>query len=111
MLKGRAGSAPETAEVRSLHLGEAFMFIPFQSASRRRGRLLGFAISLAVALGLAGLYVNKPPIPPPGVNPSKGGRPKKCPACGYAVRPKRRGHYKCLRCGKKFKAADADDYP
>jgi tRNA(Ile2) C34 agmatinyltransferase TiaS len=89
------------------------MFVPFQSASRRRrrGRSLGLAISLTVALGLAGLHINTPPIPPPGVNPSKSGRPKKCPACGQAARSKRRGRYKCLKCGKKFKAADADDYP
>jgi uncharacterized protein (DUF983 family) len=88
------------------------MFVPFQSASRRRGRSLRLAISLTIALGLARLFNQAPPLQPMGVNPSEGGRPKKCPNpdCGRAVRPDRRGRYVCLACGLKFTAAEAEDY-
>jgi hypothetical protein len=104
------GSAPERAEVRSASLG-VFMFVPFQSASRRRhgGRSLGLAISLVVAFGLAGLYVNMPPLGPPGGNPQNGGQTKKCPKCGEPVDPIGLG-YSCGNCGNKFKATDADDW-
>lgn len=94
------------------------MFVPFQPASRRRrrGRSLTLAISLTVALGLVGVYVNLPPLGPPGVNPPPDVNPlegngwKKCPNCGTAVQPEQTGHCICPNCDEEFKAADAEDY-
>jgi hypothetical protein len=90
------------------------MFVPFQSISRCRRRCPthGLAIWLAVALGLAGIYTEMPPLQPMGVNPSNGGRPKKCPnpECGRAVRPDPQGRYACPVCDWKFTAAEAEDY-
>ena len=87
------------------------MFVPLQPALRRRHRRrsLGRAISLTVAFGLVGVYVNLPPSRPPGVNPSEGNGWKKCPnsECGTAVRPGPNGHCVCPKCGEEFEAADA----
>ena len=88
------------------------MFIPFRPISRRKlwGLSLRIAISLPVAFGLAGLFVQLPPLGPPGTNPSKPNIWKKCPKCGNAVRPKKDGHCVCSNCHTKFEAVDADDY-
>jgi hypothetical protein len=91
-------------------IGEGFMFLPFLSMSRRRGRSPRLAISLMLALGLIRLSVQGPPLQPPGRTPADSGQPKECPGCGRAVRPDRRGRYRCLVCGKKFAAAQAKDY-
>ena len=88
------------------------MFVPFKTASRRRGRSPRLAIPLTVAFGLAGIYVNLPPSRPAGVNPPGSSEWKKCPnpECATAVQPKSDGHCDCPKCGMKFEAADADDY-
>jgi hypothetical protein len=65
---------------------------------------------LLLIFGLAGVYVQKPPLGPPGINPSGPVKWKKCPRCGTAVRPNKDGLYVCLNCGKKFYAAEAKDY-
>lgn len=65
---------------------------------------------LMLVFGLAGLYVQLPPPRPPGVNPSKPNKWKKCPRCGAAVRPNRDGLCVCPNCSKKFDAEDAKDY-
>jgi hypothetical protein len=89
------------------------MFVLYRSVSRRRrqSRSLGLAIPLMLALGLIRLSVQQPPLQPPGNNPGNNGQPKRCPTCGNAVRPDRRGRYKCQVCGKKFIATEAIDYP
>ena len=90
------------------------MFVPFQSASRRRhrSRSLRIAILLTLALGLAGLApLGGPPLQPPGDFPVESGQAKKCPFCGRAVRPDRQGRYTCLVCNEPFVAAEAEDYP
>jgi hypothetical protein len=91
---------------------EASMLIPIQPASRRRrwSRWPGFAISLMVAFGLAGIYVNLPPPRSPGFNPSEDKEWRKCPKCGEPVQAKSDGRYVCANCGMKFKAAEAEDY-
>jgi hypothetical protein len=89
------------------------MSVPFQSVLSRRchGGSLRLAISLAVAFGLAGLYNQNPPIQPMGINPSSGGKSKRCinPQCGRAVRPDQHGRYTCPVCRTRFTAAEADD--
>jgi hypothetical protein len=88
------------------------MFVPVQYTSRRRrlAQSLESAILLALVFGLAGVGVNLPPLPPPGVNPSDGDGSKKCPECGNAVQPGPDGHCVCPNCDEEFEAADADDY-
>lgn len=88
------------------------MSVPFQCTSRRRrlGRSLEPAIMLLLACGLAGVYIQLPPQRPPGVNPSRPNRWKKCPRCGSAVRPNRDGFFVCPNCYKNFDASDAEDY-
>jgi hypothetical protein len=88
------------------------MVVPFQSASRhrRRVRLFGLGISLMVAFGLVGLYVNLPPIGPPGVNPSDGSKWKICPECGEPVDVGSDTLCTCPACDEPFEVARAEDY-
>lgn len=88
------------------------MFIPFQPTSMRRrwGRSLRLATTLMIAFGLAGVYVNLPPLGPPGANPSRPSALKKCPECGSPVHSEPDEHCICVNCGKEFEAAGAEDY-
>ena len=105
------GSTSETAEVLSAHL-EAFMSVPFQYTwrCRRLRRSAKPAIMLALVFGLTGIYVNLPPLSPQGNNPEEFNRWKSV-RCGNPVLPEPDGHCTCDSCSKKFKAADAKDYP
>lgn len=88
------------------------MSVPFQGTSRRRrlGRSLESAIMLMLLFGLAGVYIQRPPLGPPGSNPRMPAEWKMCPRCGTAVRPNQDGLCVCPNCYKKFDAADAEDY-
>ena len=88
------------------------MSVSFQCTSRPRrlGRSLESAIMLILVFGLAGAYVQQPPLRPPGRNPSKPYKWKKCPRCGAAVLPSQDGLCVCPNCSKKFDATDAMDY-
>jgi hypothetical protein len=88
------------------------MFIPFQPVSRRTrwGSSPGLVISLMVAFGLVGIYVNLPPLSPPGTNPSRGNKRKKCPRCKEPVLPGPDGYCICRNCFKEFEATEAEDY-
>ena len=59
---------------------------------------------------LAGVYINLPPLGPPGANPLEPTKWKKCPECGRAVRPGLDGYCVCKYCYAEFEAADAKDY-
>lgn len=89
------------------------MPVLFQSTSpwRRLPRLVARAIMLGLAFGLTGVYVNLPPLGPPGINPEEANQWKKCPRCGDPVWPEPDGICICDSCSKKFKAANAKDYP
>ena len=76
----------------------------------RRPRSLKITVWLVIVLGVAGLYIQQPPIQPPGNNPWNSSRPKKCPVCRHRVIPKRRGRCVCQNCGHRFMADEADDY-
>lgn len=84
------------------------MSVPFRYVSRRRR--LGRSTMCMLAFGLAGVYVNLPPLGPPGTNPSEPNRWKKCPECGRAVRPGPDGYCVCKSCYAEFEAADAKDF-
>jgi hypothetical protein len=88
------------------------MSVPFQCTSRcrRLGRSREPTIMLMLVFGLAGAYIQRPPLGPPGINPSKPNKWKKCPRCGAAVLPNRDGLCVCPNCSKKFDAADAKNY-
>jgi hypothetical protein len=65
---------------------------------------------IALIMGLTGIYVNLPPPMPPGRNPGKPNKWKKCPECEAPVPPQPDGHYVCA-CFNEFEAADAEDCP
>jgi hypothetical protein len=81
-----------------------------QSPQRRWRRSFSFMIALMVVVGLTGVYVNLPPLGPPGRNPAEGNIWKKCPQCGKAVRPQPDGLCICMNCYEEFEAADAEAY-
>jgi hypothetical protein len=89
------------------------MSVPFQCTSRRRppGRSLEPAIMLLLVFGLAGVYVQRPPLGPPGDNPTGPDEWETCPNtnCGTPVRRSRDGLYHCPKCYNVFDAADAND--
>ena len=90
------------------------MPVPSEYPSRLRrlrlSRSVTPAITLALSFGLTGVYVNLPPLPPPGMNPRGSSRWKKCPGCGKPVRPARDGLCVCKNCYEEFDSADAQDY-
>jgi hypothetical protein len=85
------------------------MSVPLQCRPTRRRRSVKPAIMLTLAFALTGIYVQFPPLPPPGYNPW-GSRRKECPNCGNPVRPARDGHCYCKNCRWEFEAEDAKDY-
>jgi hypothetical protein len=88
------------------------MSVPFQCTSRcrRLRRSVETAIMVPLIIVLTGIYVNLPPPLPPGRNPDKPNKWKKCPRCKKPVLPPPHGHCVCDYCFKKFEAADAKDY-
>ena len=88
------------------------MSVPFQYTSRHEslGGSLGPAIMFTLVFGLTGVYVNLPPLRPPGSNPSGPNKWKCCPDCGSAVRPGPDGYCVCKYCRAEFEASDAADY-
>lgn len=73
-------------------------------------RSLEATVWLTIAFGVAGLYMQEPPIQPPGIFPWRGLLPKKRPACGRRVIPNKAGRCVCKNCGHRFMAGEADDY-